>query len=90
MIRLGIIIYFTGLISFVLNKNILIMLLRLEFIILGLFINIILLIRDLSFEIIIIFMVFSVSEASLGLGLLVLNVIKEGISQLDSKKLLKW
>nr|YP_009000473.1 NADH dehydrogenase subunit 4L [Ornithodoros brasiliensis]AHF21687.1 NADH dehydrogenase subunit 4L [Ornithodoros brasiliensis]QZP40890.1 NADH dehydrogenase subunit 4L [Ornithodoros brasiliensis] len=91
MFLIGLLIYVSGFFSVLLDrKHILILLLCLEFMYLGVLFNIFVLESyDGIFVDIIMFMVFVVCEAGMGLSILVMSVYYYGNDKLDSLVLLK-
>jgi hypothetical protein len=91
MLELGILLYMGGLISLGLGINfILRILLSLEYMIVRMFFIIIMLMDQLNIEFFVFFIVISVCEARLGLGLLVLGIISGGNKLFKSINLLIW
>nr|YP_009000460.1 NADH dehydrogenase subunit 4L [Ornithodoros rostratus]AHF21674.1 NADH dehydrogenase subunit 4L [Ornithodoros rostratus] len=91
MLMVGILIYFSGLLSILFNrKHILILLLCLEYMYLGVLFNIFLLMCFYFYFVnIIMFLIFVVCEAGMGLSILVASVYFYGNDKISSMVLLK-
>nr|YP_010535736.1 NADH dehydrogenase subunit 4L [Ornithodoros asperus]UYB78752.1 NADH dehydrogenase subunit 4L [Ornithodoros asperus]UYB78765.1 NADH dehydrogenase subunit 4L [Ornithodoros asperus] len=91
MMMFGLIVYFSGLISFMFNqKHLLMVLMCLEFMYLGILINVIIVMgyKDLFIDVLM-FMILVVCEAGLGLSILVSSVYFYGSDSLNVMSLLK-
>jgi hypothetical protein len=90
MLELGIFVYLFGLLKLSIHYfRILIMLLRLEFISLGILFILVIYIKDINFIFFSYFIVFIVIEARLGLSLLILGVMYTNGINYNSMSLLK-
>lgn len=75
MLTLGFLVFLFGCLSIRFNRDhILVLLLSFELIVLGVFVILVTLINSSLLEILIVYLVFAVCEASLGLGVLVLRI----------------